>query len=204
MSLCTPGCVAAERSVAARPLDWTRVMRLLCNEQKMLCNERCVLVLALVLVLVLVLELHSIFDYTISFCHYTTSFVHYSTTVFHYTTSFVHYTTTTFHYTTSFGHYTACFSIHNVTDDAESSDWLAVASLASSHPANNSSSNIVDEEIAVWGMRLQPWPSKKNSLTELRRASSVVAWIALLTRRALAVPTHLLPQSACFLCLLIL
>ena len=37
-------------------------------------------------------------------------------------------------------------------------------------------------------MRLQAMPSHKNPLTELRRASSVVPWIALLGRKVLAVP----------------
>ena len=37
-------------------------------------------------------------------------------------------------------------------------------------------------------MRLQELPSHKNPLTELRRASSVVPWIALLGRKVLAVP----------------
>jgi len=86
----------------------------------------------------------------------------------------------------------------------ESGDWLAPASSASSRPLNKSSSEITDEEIALWRMRLQELPSHKNPLTELRRASSVVPWIALLGRKVLAVPALLLPQSACFLQLVIL
>ena len=75
-----------------------------------------------------------------------------------------------------------------ITDDGESGDWLAAASSASSSPLNKSSSDIADEEIALWRMRLQELPSHKNPLTELRRASSVVPWIALLGRKVLAVP----------------
>jgi len=69
-----------------------------------------------------------------------------------------------------------------VIDDGESVDWLAAASLASSHPAsvNKSSFDTASEEITMWRMRLQALPSPKNPLTELRRASSVVPWIALL------------------------
>ena len=36
-----------------------------------------------------------------------------------------------------------------VTDDGESVDWLAAASLASSCPVNKSSSSIANEEIAL-------------------------------------------------------
>ena len=73
-----------------------------------------------------------------------------------------------------------------ITDDGESGDWLAAASSAFSHPLNKSSSDIADEEIALWRMRLQELPSHKNPLTELRRASSVVPWIAVLGRKVLA------------------
>jgi len=59
-----------------------------------------------------------------------------------------------------------------ITDDGESGDWLTTASSASSCPLNKSSSNIADEEIALWRMRLQELRSHKNPLTELRRASS--------------------------------
>jgi len=84
-----------------------------------------------------------------------------------------------------------------ITDDGESGDWLGAASSASSCPLNKSSSNIADEEIALWRMRLQELRSHKNSLTELRRASSVVPWIALLGRKVLAVPvTSVAPQHA--------
>jgi len=75
-----------------------------------------------------------------------------------------------------------------VTDDGESGDWLAAASSASSRPASKSSSDIVDEEIALWRMRLEPFPSHKNPLDELRRASSMVPWICLLVRKVLTVP----------------
>jgi len=75
-----------------------------------------------------------------------------------------------------------------ITDDGESGDWLTKASLASSRPINKSSSDIADEEIALWRMRLQELPSHKNPLHELKRASSVVPWIALLGRKVLAVP----------------
>jgi len=75
-----------------------------------------------------------------------------------------------------------------ITDHGESGDWLAAASSASSRPLNKSSSDIADEEIALWRMRLQELPSHKNPLTEFRRASSVVPWIALLGRKVLAVP----------------
>jgi len=82
-----------------------------------------------------------------------------------------------------------------VTDDGESVDWLAAASSASSRPVNMSSSNIADEEITLWRMRLQALPSHQNPLTELRRASSVVPWIALLGRKVLAVPaTSAVPE----------
>ena len=37
-------------------------------------------------------------------------------------------------------------------------------------------------------MRLQPLPSRKNPLADLRRASSVIPWIALLGRKVLALP----------------
>jgi len=74
-----------------------------------------------------------------------------------------------------------------VSDDGESVNWLAAASLASSRPVNKSSSNIADEEIALWRMCLQALQSHKNPLTELRRASSVVPWIALLGRKVFAV-----------------
>jgi len=50
------------------------------------------------------------------------------------------------------------------------------------------SSDIADEELASWRMRLQPLPSHKKPLTELRRTSSVSPWIALLGRKVLAVP----------------
>jgi len=75
-----------------------------------------------------------------------------------------------------------------ITDDGESGDELAAASSASSRPLNKSSSDIADEEIALWRMRLQELPSHKNPLNELRRASSVVPWIALLGRKVLAIP----------------
>ena len=65
---------------------------------------------------------------------------------------------------------------------------LAAASSESSRPLNKSSSDTADEEIALWRMRLQELPSHKNPLTELRRASSVFPWIALLGRKVLAVP----------------
>ena len=70
-----------------------------------------------------------------------------------------------------------------ITNDGESGDRLAAASSASSRPINKSSSDIADEEIALWRMRLQELPSHKNPLTELRRASFVNAWIALLARK---------------------
>jgi len=75
-----------------------------------------------------------------------------------------------------------------ITDDGESGDWLTAASSASSRPLNKSSSDIANEEIALWRMRLQELPSHKNPLNEFRRASSVVPWIALLGRKVLAVP----------------
>jgi len=75
-----------------------------------------------------------------------------------------------------------------VTDDDESGDWLAAASSASARPVNKSSSCIANEEIALWRMRMQPLSSHKNPLTELRRTSPVVPWIALLGRKVLAVP----------------
>jgi len=77
----------------------------------------------------------------------------------------------------------------HVTDGGESVDWLAAASSASSRPVNKSSPDIADEEVALWRMRLQALPSHKNPPTELRRASSVVPWIALLGREVFAVPT---------------
>jgi len=44
-------------------------------------------------------------------------------------------------------------------------------------------------------MHLQELPSHKNPLTELRRASSVVPWIALLGMKVLAVPaTSTVPE----------
>jgi len=70
-----------------------------------------------------------------------------------------------------------------VTDDGESVDWFATASSASSCPVNKSSFDIANEEITLWRMRLQALPSHKNPLTELRRTSSVVPWIALLGRK---------------------
>jgi len=82
-----------------------------------------------------------------------------------------------------------------VTDDGESVDWLAATSSASSRPVNKSSSDIADEEIALWRMRLQALPSHKNPLTEFRRASSVVQWIVLLGRKVFAVPaTSAVPE----------
>ena len=84
-----------------------------------------------------------------------------------------------------------------VTDDGESVDWLAAASSASSpsRSVNKSSPDIADEEIALWRMRLQALPSHKNPLTELRRASSVVPWIALFGRKVFAVPaTFAVPE----------
>jgi len=91
-----------------------------------------------------------------------------------------------------------------ITDDGESGDLLAAASSASSCTLNKSSSNVADEEIALWRMRLQELLSHKNPLIELRRASSVVPWIALLGRKVLAVPATSVPQSAFFLQLVIL
>ena len=79
----------------------------------------------------------------------------------------------------------ACMRTY-VTDDGESGDWLAAAFSASVRPVNKSSSDIANEEIALWRMRLQPLLSRKNPLTELRRASSVVPWIALFGREVLA------------------
>ena len=82
-----------------------------------------------------------------------------------------------------------------VTDDGELVDWLAAASLASSCPVNKSSSDVADEEIDLWRMRLQALPSHKNPLTEMRRASSVVPWITLLGRKVLSVPaTSAVPE----------
>jgi len=60
-----------------------------------------------------------------------------------------------------------------ITNDGESGERLATASSASSRPLNKSSSDIADEEITLWRMRLQELPSHKNPLTELRRASSM-------------------------------
>jgi len=74
------------------------------------------------------------------------------------------------------------------TNDGESGDWLPAVSSVSSRPLNKSSSDIANEEIALWRMRLQELPSHRNPLTELRNASSVVPWIALLGRKVLAVP----------------
>ena len=73
-----------------------------------------------------------------------------------------------------------------VTDDGELVDWLAAASSASSRPVNESSSDIVNEEIALWRMCMQALLSYKNPLIELRRASSVVPWTVLLGRKVLA------------------
>jgi len=81
-----------------------------------------------------------------------------------------------------------------VTDDVKSLavDWLAAASSASSRPVNKSSSDIANEEIALWRMRLQALLPRKDPLTELRRASSVVPWIA---RQVFAVlATSALPE----------
>jgi len=75
-----------------------------------------------------------------------------------------------------------------ITDDGESGDCLAAVSSASSRSLNKSSSDVADEEIALWRMHLHELPSHKNPLNELRRASSVVPWIALLGRKVLAVP----------------
>ena len=75
-----------------------------------------------------------------------------------------------------------------ITHDGESGDWLVAVSSASSRPLNKSSSDIADEEIALWRMRLQDLPSHRNPLNELRRTSSVVPWIALLGRKVLALP----------------
>ena len=80
-------------------------------------------------------------------------------------------------------------------DDGESGEWLAAASSASSRPVTKSSSDIADEEIALWRMRLELLPSHKNPLDELWRASSVVQWIYLLARKVLAVPaTSVAPE----------
>ena len=49
-----------------------------------------------------------------------------------------------------------------ITDDGESGDWLAAASSAFSHPLNKSSSDIADEEIALWRMRLQELPRSEE------------------------------------------
>jgi len=82
-----------------------------------------------------------------------------------------------------------------VTDDGESGDWLAATSSASARPVNKSSSYIADEEITLCRMRLQPLPSHKHPLTELRRVSSVVPCITLLGRKVLAVPaTSVAPE----------
>jgi len=75
-----------------------------------------------------------------------------------------------------------------IINDGESDDWLTAVSSASSRPLNKLSSEIANEEIVLWRMRLQELPSHTNPLTELRRASSVVPWIALLGRKVLAVP----------------
>jgi len=77
--------------------------------------------------------------------------------------------------------------------------WLAEASSASARPVSKSSSNIANEEIALWRMRLQLLPSHRNPLTELRRTSSVVPWIALLGRKVCAVSATSAAQSACCL-----
>jgi len=47
--------------------------------------------------------------------------------------------------------------------------------------------DIADEEITLWRMRVQELPSHKNPLNDLRRAFSVVPWIALLGRKVFAV-----------------
>jgi len=76
-----------------------------------------------------------------------------------------------------------------ITDDGKLGDFLTASSSVSSRPLNKSSSDIAIEEITLWRMRLQELPSHKNPLTELRRASLVVPWIALLGRKVLSVPS---------------
>jgi len=76
-----------------------------------------------------------------------------------------------------------------ITTDGKSGDWLVVVSSASSRSLNKSSSDVVNEEIALRRMRLQELLSHNNPLNELRRASSVVPWIVLLGRKVLAVPS---------------
>ena len=53
--------------------------------------------------------------------------------------------------------------------------------------------NICTDQIftfhTLWRMRLQAMPTHKNPLTELRCASLVYPWIALLGRKVLAVPS---------------
>jgi len=90
-----------------------------------------------------------------------------------------------------------------ITDDGESGDWLTAASSASSRSINKSSSNIADEEIALWRMRLQELPSHKNPLHELRPLQwfhGLPSWVE---KFSLYLPL-LLPQSARFLRLVIL
>ena len=41
-----------------------------------------------------------------------------------------------------------------ITNDGELGDWLTAVSSVSSRPLNKSSSDVVDEEIALWRMRL--------------------------------------------------
>ena len=81
---------------------------------------------------------------------------------------------------------------------------VVAAFSASARSVNKTSSDIANEEIALWRMRLQPLPSHKNPLAELRRASSAIPWIALLVRKVSLYLPLLLPQSACFLRLVIL
>jgi len=90
-----------------------------------------------------------------------------------------------------------------ITDDGESGDWLTAASSASSRSINKSSSNIADEEIALWRMRLQELPSHKNPLHELRPLQCFHGLPSWVEKFSLYLPL-LLPQSARFLRLVIL
>ena len=91
-----------------------------------------------------------------------------------------------------------------ITDDGELGDWFAGHLRHLLALSTKSSSDNADEEIALRRMRLQELLSHKNPLTELRRASSVVPWIALLGRKVLAVPATSAAPECMFFSLVIL
>jgi len=62
-------------------------------------------------------------------------------------------------------------SMRTYVKHGKSDDWLAVVSSASSRPATKTGSDIADDEIALWRMRLDQLQAHNNPLIELKCTS---------------------------------